>query len=245
MPWTWYDPKYDFDQLPGSSLPIGFLKKESFKGLRKLNDETKKHFSKYKLSHCLEREGDQGLKLMLHVRGMFNHLEHFPLSWCDIVACVSEYQHVMLDILVYFDYYDVILPQYEKPTFPFPKVNQCWMGAFTREHHFAEMLFHSGVPICFIRPDNSITKATIINEIVTMVLPHIVMEMYLNPVAGIVKLFLVWYSGSNSMEHQCACRHRYKEAQMEACGVFVESKGSQPNDADLALSTKAGPAGPI
>ncbi|KAI9455966.1 hypothetical protein HD554DRAFT_2030693, partial [Boletus coccyginus] len=235
MPWAWYDPKYeDFDRLPGSSLPIGFLRKESLEGLRKLNDETKKRFAKYKSGRRLEREGDQGLKLMLHVRGTLNHLERFPLSWRDIVACVSEYQRATLDILAYFDYYDVILPRCEKPTFPFPEVNQRWMGAFTREYHFAEMLFRAGVPVWFIRPDNSITMATIINEIVTMDSPHVVMEMYSDPVAGVVKPFPVWYSGSDSMEHQCACRRRYKEEQMEAYEAFVGSKGSQPNDADPA-----------
>lgn len=231
MPWAWYDPTYkDFERLPGSTLVVGFLKKDKREGLRNLNNELKKRFAQYKRGNRLERPGDQGLKLMQHVRSALNHIDRFPLSWRDIVACVAEYQRGVLECLAYFDYYEIIVPRCDKPVFPFPEVNQFWMGAFTDNHHTAEMLYRAGVPVWYLRSDDTITDATIIKDVVVTSPPNdIVRTMYSDPVTGAAKPFLICYAGSVSVSRQAACRSYYKQEDMEAFYVFVETREPQAN----------------
>ncbi|KAG6369034.1 hypothetical protein JVT61DRAFT_1959 [Boletus reticuloceps] len=160
--------------------------------------------------------------MMQQVRSSLNHIDRYPLSWRDIVACVAEFQRGVLECLAYMDYYQVIFPRCEKPSFPFPEFNQYWMGAFTTDHQIAEMLFRAGVPVWFVRHDDTVNNSTIINDIVLAHPPRgIVQAMYTDPATGTPKPFPLRYVGTDAPSRQRACRHHYKPEEMEAHAIFV------------------------
>ncbi|KAF8835023.1 hypothetical protein BDN67DRAFT_870872, partial [Paxillus ammoniavirescens] len=104
------------------------------------------------------------------------------LSWRDTIACVAELQRAFLEFHTYCDFHQTILPCFQKPMFPFPEATQTWMGAFTDNKHLAETLFRAGMPVWFVRHEDTVTEKTIIRNIVSVGKPtHIIQAMYVDP----------------------------------------------------------------
>ncbi|KIJ57974.1 hypothetical protein HYDPIDRAFT_103505, partial [Hydnomerulius pinastri MD-312] len=103
------------------------------------------------------------------MRHTFNHIERFPLTWCDVVSAVAEFQRASMECLAYFDYYQIILPRLVTPKFPYPEYNPLWMGAFTGDLGVAEKLSRAGVPAWFIRHEDTVTNKT---NLLGKVKPH-------------------------------------------------------------------------
>ncbi|KAF9232466.1 hypothetical protein BU15DRAFT_29863, partial [Melanogaster broomeanus] len=71
-------------------------------------------------------------------------LEHYPLTFRELLLQVAEYQRIGLDLVAYINFVQAI----QKPS---RKVNTKFMGAFTGNPDTCQKYFNFGFPVWFIR----------------------------------------------------------------------------------------------
>ncbi|KIJ06632.1 hypothetical protein PAXINDRAFT_20175 [Paxillus involutus ATCC 200175] len=214
----WWTPTYaDFVPLADTTLVIGFLSQEKHNELNKVQDVVKNRYMLYKKSKVPEHNPhDQGKQIMLIMRNNYNHLDHFPLTWRDIITAVAEFQHSVMECFAYFDYHHMILPSVQTPVFPYPEYNPYWLGAFTCDPGVAETLFRAGVPVWLIRHEDTVTAN--MAKVVPRE-PEVVLAMFTNPVKHFTRPFPVRYVGPSNYERSLACHRFLRQDQMETWQV--------------------------
>ncbi|KAF8833823.1 hypothetical protein BDN67DRAFT_985768 [Paxillus ammoniavirescens] len=179
----------DFVPLPNTTL-VGFISQEKRNNLRKVQEVVKNCYIVYKRSTVPEcNPRDLGEQIMLIMRNNYNHLDHFPLIWCDLITAVVEFQHSVMQCLTYFDYHQNILPSDQTPAFLYPNYNPYWMGVFTYDPGVTETLFRAGIPIWLIRHENTVTSSTSLLAKVMPWEPDVVLAMFTDPIKHFARLF--------------------------------------------------------
>jgi len=104
-------------------------------------------------------------------------LQH-PLTFHNVIVFIAEAQRVFLDIHVFLDFVEVVLPHLTFPSASCP-VRSDWMGAFTQDTAICDELFRAGIPVWLIQLDLTIMEQTVIEKPVTFSFPNnIVRAMY-------------------------------------------------------------------
>ncbi|KAG6326065.1 hypothetical protein ID866_13024, partial [Astraeus odoratus] len=143
-PGLWSPPTYaDFQPLPNSPFAVRFLDSAQMTVLKGLCDLTKVWFGQYKKAIGDKHWQDQSLLVMQNVQSTYNHLQHFPLTWHDIVTSIATFQRSVMECLAYLDYYKIIIPCLQNLVWLYLEHNQFWMGTFTESAYLAEQLFHA------------------------------------------------------------------------------------------------------
>ncbi|KIJ10416.1 hypothetical protein PAXINDRAFT_16571 [Paxillus involutus ATCC 200175] len=206
----------------GGHIVVGFLSQEKHNELNKVQDVVKNRYMLYKKSKVPERNPhDQGECIMLIMRNNYNHLDHFPLTWRDIITAVAEFQRSAMECFTYFDYHQMILPSVQTPVFPYPEYNPYWLGAFTCDPGVAETLFRAGVPVWLIRHEDTVTANTSLLAKVVPREPDVVLAMFTDPIKHFARPFPVRYVGLSNYKCSLACRRFLRQDQMETWQVTL------------------------
>jgi hypothetical protein len=115
----WWTLTYtNFVPLPDTTLVVGFISQDKRNKLGKVQEVMKNCYTLYKRSRIPKcNPHDQGEQIMLITRNNYNHLDCFPLTWCDIITAVAESQHSAMEFLIYFNYHEIILPSVQTRCF--------------------------------------------------------------------------------------------------------------------------------
>ncbi|KAF8833504.1 hypothetical protein BDN67DRAFT_1017479 [Paxillus ammoniavirescens] len=160
-PWGVMPTYANFVPLPDTTPVIGFISQEKHNDLRKVQEVVKNCYTMYKRSKVPEcNPCNLGKQIMLIMRNNYNHLDRFPLTWCDIITAVTEFQCSAMECLAYFNHHQNILPSIQTPAFPYPNYNPYWMEVFTCNPGITETLFHTGISIWLIRHEDTVTSST-------------------------------------------------------------------------------------